>query len=190
MDVIRTRATWTKRLLLAPLAVAVVAAVTDVQEYRSPLRESDFYGEVGFVQLLLVITVGIAFISWLYAAYQALPSTGSTRRFKAWWAIVSWFIPILNLIRPKQIADEVWKAGHRPALAVPGYVQVWWAGWVTSLLLGNIAGRLYASADTAGDIQTAAAIYLVSDVADIATAALAYRFVEDATSGLERSAAD
>jgi uncharacterized membrane protein YtjA (UPF0391 family) len=183
---VRTRASWTKRLLLLAAALSTVAVVTDVQEYRDPLRTSSFYASVGVAQQVLLVATAILFISWLYGAYERLPAIGSTPRFKPWWAIAAWFVPILNLIRPKQIVDEVWRAGDEPFPTVPVFVHLWWAAWIVDWLLGNAAGRLYVRAETAGEIRTAALIYLISDVCDVVAAVLGFRIVEGATAGLER----
>ena len=189
MDTIRTRATFTRWLLAIAAAVSAVAAITHVQEYRDPFRESDFADMVASLELLPFLATAILFISWLHGAYSRLPEVRSPQRFKPWWAIVAWFVPILNLFRPKQIADEVWKAANKPTIVVPGFVHVWWGAFIATGLLSNIAARFYASADTIGELRVAIAMFVVGDVLTVVAALLARRFVEDATSGLERNAA-
>ena len=81
------------------------------------------------------------FLRWFYAAYGNLPllSAGSPR-FKRGWAIGAWFVPILNLFRPKQIANDIWR-GSDPQLSpgaspdwsggsLPGLYALWWGGWI------------------------------------------------------------
>jgi hypothetical protein len=100
-----------------------------------------FYGGIGIVQLLALITTAVLFLRWFYAAYGNLPllSAGSPR-FKRGWAIGAWFVPILNLFRPKQIANDIWR-GSDPQLSpeaspdwsggsLPGLYALWWGGWI------------------------------------------------------------
>jgi Domain of unknown function (DUF4328) len=189
MKAVRTRAAWVKGLLIVTAIGGAVAAVTDVQEYRNPLRESELFEAIGIGQVLLLLPTAILFIAWLHRAYGWMPEVGSTPRFKRWWTIVGWLIPIVNFFRPKQIVDELWKAGHKPALTVPGFVHLWWGAWIADLLLSNVVERLYATADTLSEIRLASLGHLVVDVLDIAAALLAIKVVESTTSGLEQASA-
>lgn len=185
---VRARAAWAKRLLLVTVGVTVVAFVTEIQEYRQPLEATWLSGAMGFVQLLVLVLTAIAFIRWFHAAYAALPTIRVRQRHKQWWAIGGWLIPIANLFRPKQIADEIWLADHRRRAAVPTYVHVWWGLFIVGSLAGNAAGRLYAGADTAGEVRTALWVFFVTDAIDVVAALLAHRLVEESTQGLEHAA--
>lgn len=94
---------------------------------------------LGGLQSLCQLGVGIALIAWLFRAYGNLRRLGVWRlRFDPGWAVGGWFIPLFNLVRPKQILNDVWR-GSEP---VPGpkqledhprvgvVVHVWWAAWV------------------------------------------------------------
>ncbi|HEX2127784.1 MAG TPA: DUF4328 domain-containing protein, partial [Solirubrobacterales bacterium] len=56
---------------------------------------------------LAVFPLGPAvFLPWFYRAYTNLGRFGlQDLRFTPGWSVAAWFIPILNLFRPKQIAD-------------------------------------------------------------------------------------
>ena len=57
---------------------------------------------MGWVQWTLWVAGAIAFIMWLYRAYQNVDATDpGRRRYGHGWAIGSWFVPILNLWRPE-----------------------------------------------------------------------------------------
>lgn len=55
------------------------------------------------------ICLSIFFIIWMYRAYANLHNTGITQvKHAKVWAWLSWFIPILNLIRPYVMLKEIW----------------------------------------------------------------------------------
>src|SRR5918997_1460259 len=89
------------------------------------------------------------------------------------WSIGAWFVPILNLIRPKQLMDDTWRASD-PALPakvgsgwqerpVPGLLHAWWALFLISGVLGNVAGRRIAEAATPDARLVASVWSLLSD---------------------------
>lgn len=99
------------------------------------------------VQLVVFIIVALMFVVWSYRAYTNLPHLGiEDLRFSRVWALVSWVIPIVNLWRPKQIMNDIWRASDpdRPAYgsalwrgkAVPGIFLLWWCALVAGRLLG------------------------------------------------------
>ena len=55
-------------------------------------------------------------------------------RYGNGWAIGAWFIPIFAMIRPKQIANDIWRGSERGVevstqwrlVEVPGLVHWWW----------------------------------------------------------------
>ncbi len=72
---------------------------------------------VGSVIWLIGLVAGaIGFLVWWYRAYDNLPGlTGFSRRFGRGWAVGAWFVPILSLWRPKQIGNDIWRAGDPAA---------------------------------------------------------------------------
>jgi hypothetical protein len=101
----------------------------------------------GVTSLICAIT----FVIWTRRAYRNLPTVGAGQRFKPGWAVGGWFVPFLNLWRPKQIVNDIWRAsdpGGPPSLhptqyehtPVPRLITLWWA----LLLVGNaVTGRLW-----------------------------------------------
>jgi Domain of unknown function (DUF4328) len=89
---------------------------------------------VGFYSLLLVVCAGL-FIAWFFQAYKNLRRLGvAGLRYGNGWAIGSWFVPILGMWRPKQIANDVWR-GSEPGtevssgwktVPVPSFLHWWW----------------------------------------------------------------
>jgi hypothetical protein len=85
----------------------------------------------------------LAFLPWFYRGYLNLRRLGLRNlRYTPGWAIGSWFIPIFNLFRPKQIANDLQRATHGGSLHTTGRIDDqpvspllhwWWAMY----LLGN-----------------------------------------------------
>jgi hypothetical protein len=80
----------------------------------------------------------IAFIGWLWVATANVRNAGARVRHAPGWALGSWLVPILNLWRPKQMVDDVWRAsmpGVPPGIDLrfvrkPVVVTAWWAAYL------------------------------------------------------------
>jgi hypothetical protein len=84
---------------------------------------------LALASIAVSIACVVLFIRWLHLAYRNVDAISPPyRRFDTGWAIGSWFVPILNLVRPIQIVTDVWHSGlperHRP----PAWLAVWWLG--------------------------------------------------------------
>jgi hypothetical protein len=81
---------------------------------------------------------------------------GGERRYGVGWAIGAWFGPILNLRRPKQIANDIWRATNAPAdPGISPLLTLWWAAFLISNWASQIAFRTALSGDTPEELQTA-----------------------------------
>jgi hypothetical protein len=175
---------------------------------------------VGSVIWLISLAAGaIGFLVWWYRAYSNLPGlTGFTRRFGRGWAIGGWFVPILSLWRPKQIGNDIWRAGDPAApdnqqwasLPVSPLVHWWWAVYLLTGFLGGIAGALLsgdpvltnsvvapdlapvANPPSHSDLvleHSGAIAIAVSNVVGIASAVLAVLFIKKASDRQEAAIA-
>ena len=81
---------------------------------------------------LLWILAAAFFIAWLHRAYK-LDSLAWSTSYGTGWAIGSWFVPILNLFRPKQIARLARQLSapcdRRLAHTPSALLDLWWAAW-------------------------------------------------------------
>jgi len=155
-------------------------------------------------QVLVSAIVGAAFVAaivffirWFHAAYKNLVPLGQPNlRFTPGWAIGGWFVPVLNLWRPKQIANDIWRGSEPDAptfhaeawktVAVPLFLTAWWAGWIAATYLGNLAARAWFGNDSPRDLRAADLLDIASLVLDIGAAVLAIIVVRRLT---ERQAA-
>jgi hypothetical protein len=163
----------------------VVALVSDIAEYRLlgsefTLQEADAndarQGVIGVLQFLLLVVTAVFFIRWFKRAYENVPP--NRRRYGIGWTIGSWFVPFLNLWRPKQIANDIWRdTNPRVPLSVSEHVSpllhLWWAAFLASTLISNAAGRAAFSAETIEGLRTTSVMYAIADTIDIAAALLA-----------------
>lgn len=144
----------------------------------------------GGLQSLTYVGAFAAFLPWFYRAYRNLPRLGVSRvRYRFGWAIGAWFVPILNLFRPKQIANDVWR-GSAPVAGpkrledhpgVPAVIHLWWAAWLLASTLGNVDFRLYWNAETLPEQKTSSVVAICAVVSFMVAAALAIVVVRKVT---------
>ncbi|HEX6117361.1 MAG TPA: DUF4328 domain-containing protein [Solirubrobacterales bacterium] len=195
---------WTATVLLIILAilygVSFIVEITYVDAITQYLHHDGSLADVEDLQAAragLSILIGVIacvvagfFIAWMYRAYGNLLRTSvAGLRYRPGWAIGSWFIPVFNWIRPKQMIDDVWRAGEAGAEVrdaswrkrpVTPLLHWWWALWVGASILGVIAviagfdadGVLEGRADFERD-QTAATIAAPGMLCLVAAAILA-----------------
>jgi hypothetical protein len=112
---------------------------------------NDAFSWAGVLSGAATIAAAITFIVWFHRAYtNAAALTGQRLRWGTGWAVGAWFVPIMWWWRPKQIANDIWRAGdpkskENPqwnALPVPGMVHWWWALYVLAGVIGGIGGGM------------------------------------------------
>ena len=194
----------TTTVLLAVIAVlyifaffvelAYIDAINQYLHHDGSLTELEDLqaGRAGFSVLYSVVffTAAGFFIAWFYRAYKNMLRTSVAGvRFQPGWAVGSWFIPIFSWYRPKQMADDIWKAGDDGAdvsnaswrgRPVSPLLHWWWALWVGASILAGVAAIVGLDIDAAIEgrtdfeaQQTAATISAPGMLCTIAAAILA-----------------
>ena len=194
--------------LLTLVVVDLVAVVFSVVELAmldrliagEPVSDSEIdasntrASSIGVIQTVLLIAAGVFFIRWLRLAYRNADVVApGVRRYKHGWAIGAWFVPFLNIWRPKQIVNDVWRAGD-PSSApyagpLPAWLNLWWAAWLLTNVLGQVAGRLSLRQDTNEELRTVDYWYIASDATDAVAALLAILVVRRISARLEERGA-
>ncbi len=144
---------------------------------------------IGLLQLLALIGGAVFFIRWFLDAYRNVRALGGERDHTEKWAGWAWFVPFLNLWRPKQIANEIWRASDPehpnefPSSTTPvwGVLTLWWVFWLASNFASNVATRLAFNDDTAESLRNSTVAYLVGDSIDIVAAVLAIVVIQAIT---------
>ncbi len=149
---------------------------------------ADTYSATALLASLALLATGIVFIIWFHRTrVNAEVFDAAGQRKKRGWAIGGWFVPIVNLWFPKQIANDIWRAstpwgGDQGR----GIVNAWWTLWVVSLVTSGASFRM--SGDNTIDsqeeldaVQREVSIGVVSDLVGIAAAIVAILFVRRLT---------
>ncbi|MBN2638370.1 MAG: DUF4328 domain-containing protein [Bacteroidales bacterium] len=89
--------------------------------------------------LLTWIISAITFILWFQRAYANLHRKINYLNYEPYWASLGWFVPVLNLIRPYQIMNELttetkdWIEKHHLNVTEKyntKYPAIWWGIWL------------------------------------------------------------
>ena len=204
-----SRAKWAERALIAVVALYAIAAVSAYFAYQTYQRDlvtqddldtTDLReGLIGLLWLIAFVVAAVFFIRWFRRAYLNLPALGATElRYKSWWTIGGWLIPILGFFRPKQIANDIWRAsrpeGPQPGDPydwhghVPGLFQWWWAFYIVGTVLENISFRADLNANDLDAYANVAALDMVVNSVNVVGGVLAILVVRRTTARLEARA--
>jgi hypothetical protein len=148
------------------------------------------YDRVAIATLVAVVVYligAVIFLFWFRRAYANLDSLGARMRHGPGWAVGSWFVPILNLFRPKQIANDIWRGSDPDDARIPMFVHLWWVFWLSSTVGGNAYGRM--AEDTIEQERSATIVLVVTNVAEILAGVLAILLVRRITRREEARAA-
>jgi uncharacterized protein DUF4328 len=170
VDLAAVGSSWLQIGLLDRLGAGAV--VTDAELDASDGRQAVF----GLLQLWMLLVALVVFIRWLRAAYRGVDRLApGVRRYGHGWAIGAWFVPFLNLWRPKQIVNDVWRAGGTRGASepLPWWLNVWWAGWLAAGALSQFAGRGSLDTETIDELRTSDMLFIASDLFDAIVAAVA-----------------
>jgi hypothetical protein len=142
----------------------------------------------GLLQVLVLIAAVIVFIRWFHAAYKNVDVVAwGTRRFGHGWAIGGWFVPFLNLWRPKELINDIHRSGAGPNRTT--LLAFWWGVFLISNWIANLAARLAFSGDSLEELRNSSIATLVSDFLGIPGAVLAILVAIALTRGLDARAA-
>lgn len=211
---LRTLGHWLVRLMVISIAVDLIAIYLDLDylDFFSRVRSGEAVtieealsldrrqGQLAVAQIGIFILVGIAFLVWFRRAYRNLPSLGARwLRFAPGWAIGSWFVPLLNLVRPKEIANDIWRVSDPslppelddPALGgrVSPLLDAWWAAFLLFGGFARVVARSDESATTVEELERVAQMTMWLDAAAIGVTLLWLWVVRSTTARqLERHA--
>jgi hypothetical protein len=148
---------------------------------------------LGLAHFGTYIATVVVFVIWFYRAHRNLERLGARDlTYTSGWAAGCWFVPFLNLVRPVQIAQEIWRHSdpnvlpREDALFRPSgnstLIGFWWAMWIISNVINNIAVRLNWAVNSPETLRSASAVGMIAEVGTIIAAlfALAVVFAIDA----------
>jgi hypothetical protein len=194
------------------LALASAAAnVGDTQAARELAGggAGDLYLWVGVIQAAWFLVTAGLWLAWFRRAYLNLPALGARRlRFRPWWAVGAWLVPVFSLFRPKQVLNDIWRASdpdlppdqadtwrRRPVAELLGW---WWLAFLASILVRSITTEaVHAAADLMllgllpeqfDSFQPSAGMQIVADLLTVLCGLLALRAVRRTTARQDQRA--
>lgn len=157
-------AKWVMGLLAVAGAVSLLAVIADVGQLQLAGRLPDAATQpphlldevtannerqalMDGLQGILLLGTAPLFLAWFHRAYSNLLHLGIGRlRYSTGWAVGGWFVPVLGYWRPKELANDLWRANDpkQPITAsltwtkapVDPSLLVWWISFVAAWLLG------------------------------------------------------
>jgi hypothetical protein len=165
------------------------ASVSDFRDARDQVRAFEL------ASLLVLSLAAIAFVAWFFLAYRNLDRVGTAgMRARPGWAIGGWLIPLVGIVLPKWLANDIWR-GSEPGIdrsdpswrkrSVAPLVHAWWLLWLTGIVAGVVAAVAndFGSTGVLSTPQefererTAFTIYAAAEFATAAAAVAAIRLV-------------
>ena len=183
-----------QRLLFVSILVACVALFDDLAEFlqvqsgkATPDQVVDndpVQGIVGLLQSGLGLVTGITFLKWVYRAYKNIQGFGAENlRYSPGWAVAYYFMPVLGLIRPVQVMNEIWRASDDPRdwRRRPGswLIGSWWALFLFYALVTQISLQLALQASNSDQWNFAAIVAILGDLISIPLSIAALRLVTE-----------
>ena len=176
IDIVAVASGYAETRLLS--AAQAGEEITEAQAETNDNRQAI----IGIIQTLAILISIVFFLIWIHRAHKNLPALGAGRlTFTPGWAVGWFFIPFFNLFRPYQVATEIWKASDPEVTADCSWqtkasgslVGWWWALFLISSFLSNIAGRMaLRGGETLPDLIRSSWVMLVSDGVDIPAAVI------------------
>src|SRR5262249_35800647 len=127
-------------------------------------------------------------VIWFHRAHANLEPLGARHlTYTSGWAAGCWFVPILNLFRPVQIAQEIWRNSdpnalveedlHRPTSANSVLIGFWWPLWIITKVTSTIRFRMRLALNWPETLRAATAVSMIAEVATVLAAMLALAVV-------------
>jgi serine/threonine protein kinase len=204
-----------RRALWLAILLALASAAVNLADTEAALvlvgdqASGDLHLWVGAVQAAWFLVTAGLWLAWFRRAYLNLPALGARRlRFRPWWAVGAWLLPVFSLFRPKQLLNDIWRASDpdlppdqaaswrgRPVAEVLGW---WWLAFVASVLVRSITTDVvHVAADFMllgllpeqfDRFQPSAGMQVLADLLTVLCGLLALRVVRRATARQEARA--
>ncbi|WP_192347076.1 DUF4328 domain-containing protein [Algoriphagus sp. Y33] len=193
------RGKWAKIGLSLAITLTVILTVSNIFQLELLLRWSSgaevdmFEAEMNdtrqeiivIVYFLCMILAAISFLFWFRRAYFNLHQKLKTLEFNEGWAVGSWFVPFLNLVRPYKIMKELYSESAF-WLKMKGidverdhdrYLLAWWILWIISTVVGRIVSKM--AEDTLDDMIELTQVAIGAGILEIIVGLLAFKVISD-----------
>lgn len=167
---------WVKYFLYAQIGIAITSMCSNYFEYQllSDFQSGAYIskeqaiadGEASdqrqkiltHVYIAVHVFSGFLILRWIHRAnYNAHQLGAIGMKFTPGWSIGYYFIPILNLWKPYQAMEEIWKASHRPdcwtSEEAGSILLYWWFFWILTTLIGRVVIQQSRGAENIQDLM-------------------------------------
>lgn len=94
----------------------------------------EIYAAFMIIKITLYFLTSVLFIIWFYRAYRNLGNIDIFLQYRNIWAVVGWFIPIMNLFVPRIIMGEIWEKTQIESdnnyITPNTNINIWWGLWI------------------------------------------------------------
>lgn len=165
----------------------LTSSYTDAEAEANDTRQM----MVGLVQLALYIVTGITFLTWTHRAYRNSQGfAANPLRFSPGWAVGSYFVPFLNLVRPYQCMKEIWQVSQNPrnhiSVASSALLRWWWFLWLSAGFLGQIEFRLAGGATDVDSLRNLTVLSLVTTSSSVLVTLVVIKLIKNIISGQQQ----
>jgi hypothetical protein len=131
---------------------------SEITEATSPTALLSFIlnGLVAVLLLVDFILAATAFLIWIYRVANHIHATALELSVpEPQDCVASWFIPLINLIRPYRVVKALYRSvgphqgptpRHQPD-RIPTIITIWWSAWLTAAATSKAADHLCSTND-------------------------------------------
>ncbi|PIA78114.1 hypothetical protein BFR04_07735 [Gaetbulibacter sp. 4G1] len=137
---------------------------------------------LGILQFICIITLIVLFIKWFRRAYGNLIRLEIRMDYTENGAVWGYFIPFINWVRPIKTMKEIYIKTQKAIKEYDStlvldqnlnFIAIWWIIYIANGVVGNFASKAMNRAITIDEFIDANNIYIISDLVDILSIALA-----------------
>lgn len=153
---------------------AVIALPADV------LDRADTYVSITLVaSTVTLVAAAVVWMTWQVHAHRRVTDGMSGWRAEPRMSVISWIVPVANLLAPVLVVAALFRAAGRNANDL---LITWWLAWIVATVLAGVGTR---RTENVADQRLVDGIAMLGDVVTVAAAVLAIGVVRRLTDALD-----
>jgi|SRR6185312_16663627 len=137
---------WLVRFSVVMIIISIISTAAEFYVTLSgAIDESQFTiaDIIGTISFVISIPIIIIVLVWFYRATKNIYSFGAKYVNSPGMAVVWWFIPIMNLWKPHEVAQQIWRASNPEIKLTEGtewrkvpsstIIKIWWVLGLVSI---------------------------------------------------------
>jgi len=135
---------WAALIMNSLFSVAsyFVEDMHDTDQHTTYVALTIILSVLSLINILISVST---FIRWFYASYTNLHTRAQDLTYKTYWSVLGWFLPIVNLIVPYKIMEEMHmktaeflKPSAIKSQIEKGLFDFWWGLGIVSVVLETL----------------------------------------------------